>query len=84
MSEQILVRNLANGTKARLKEIADKHGRSIESEVREIITTAITGDASVSPMDNWLAFAERFRGEFGGVDLESPSYDDYGPKAAFE
>lgn len=39
--EQILVRNLPEGTKAALRVRADLHHRSVEAEVREILTEAL-------------------------------------------
>lgn len=83
MAEQILVRNLADGTKARLKDLAVKHGRSVEAEVRELITAAITTDVVSHPIEDWLDFATRFRAEHGGVDLEKQTYDGYQPKDVF-
>ena len=39
--EQILIRNLPTGTKAALKARAKDHNRSVEAELREIVTAAI-------------------------------------------
>ncbi|WP_432514932.1 FitA-like ribbon-helix-helix domain-containing protein [Kineococcus sp. SYSU DK001] len=39
--EQIVVRNLPTGTKGALKAQAQRHGRSLEAEVREILARSI-------------------------------------------
>lgn len=39
--EQILIRNLPTGTKAALKLQAREHNRSVEAELRAIVTAAI-------------------------------------------
>jgi plasmid stability protein len=39
--EQILIRNLPAGTKAALKARAEQHRRSVEAEVREILSGAL-------------------------------------------
>lgn len=41
MAEQILVRNLPEGTKAALRALAERHRRSVEAETREIIAEAL-------------------------------------------
>lgn len=41
MVEQILVRNLPEGTKAALRARAERHRRSVEAETREIIAEAL-------------------------------------------
>jgi antitoxin FitA len=46
--EQMLIRNLPGGTKARLKDLARRHGRSMEAEARAIFERALAqGDVSV-------------------------------------
>ncbi len=37
---QILVRNLDDSVVADLKRVAERHGRSLEAEVREVLTAA--------------------------------------------
>ncbi|WP_413452541.1 hypothetical protein AA0Y32_10240 [Georgenia phoenicis] len=39
--EQILIRNLPEGTKAALRARASRHARSVEAEVRAIIAEAV-------------------------------------------
>lgn len=63
----ISVRNLDEQVKERLRVRAARHGRSMESEVREILSDAVRdpGDRD----DLFVAMLDRF-GELGGVDLE--------------
>ncbi|KHL17786.1 plasmid stability protein [Mumia flava] len=42
--EQILIRNLPEGTKAALKARAEHHRRSVEAEAREILADALERD----------------------------------------
>lgn len=42
--EQILIRNLPEGTKAALRKQAAKHDCSIEAEARAILATALAAD----------------------------------------
>ena len=44
MPEQILIRNLATGTKAQLRERATRHSRSAEAEARTILETALASE----------------------------------------
>ncbi len=41
---QLIVRNLEDDVKRRLKRLADKHGHSTEEEVRSILRNAVTKD----------------------------------------
>jgi plasmid stability protein len=43
---QLLVRNLDDEVKERLKSRARRHGRSTEAEVREILIAAVTEEGS--------------------------------------
>ena len=43
---QILVRNLDDSVVADLKRVAQLHGRSLEAEVREVLTAATRSDRS--------------------------------------
>jgi antitoxin FitA len=38
---QFVVRNIEDGVKARLKRRAERHGRSMEEEVRDILRNAV-------------------------------------------
>lgn len=75
----ISVRDLDEEVAGRLKVRAASHGRSMEAEVRAILTDAVTagGDQRVNLAQ---AIRERFAGS-GDVDLEIPSRRDR-PRAA--
>lgn len=62
---QLLVRNLPDGVKERLRVRADSHSRSLEAEAREILAAAV----SVDPVLAWLNDSAGLREEPGGVDL---------------
>ncbi|MGF0224901.1 FitA-like ribbon-helix-helix domain-containing protein [Dietzia natronolimnaea] len=49
MAEQILIRNLPEGTKAALRARAERHRRSVEAETREILAEALAEDPSTLP-----------------------------------
>lgn len=42
MTEQVLIRNLPDGTKARLAARAERHQRSMEAEARAILDDALS------------------------------------------
>ena len=63
----ILIRDLDDNVKRRLRERAARHRRSMEAEAREILTTELARAAATSP-----SFAEQIRArfaEFGGLEL---------------
>lgn len=56
----ITVRNLDDGVRQGLKELAAGHGRSMEAEARAILTAAVLrGDLSRT----WVARTRRLRGD---------------------
>lgn len=62
---QLLVRNLEDDVKRRLKALAQQHGRSTEEEVREILRRAVMSDGeTVAPL------GQRLRLLFEGIGLE--------------
>jgi antitoxin FitA len=66
----ITIRNLDDQLKRRLQLRAASHGRSMEAEVREILTEAVNHpDAPRTLVD---AIRERFS-DLGGVELELPA-----------
>jgi plasmid stability protein len=67
----VSVRKLDQAVKERLRVRAARHGRSMEAEIRTILTEAVS-DPGDSP-DLVRALADRF-GELGGVDLELPRH----------
>jgi len=64
------IRNLDETVKQRLLLRAARHGRSMEAEVRAILTEAVreSGDSAAL----FTALLDRF-GVLGGVDLELPA-----------
>lgn len=67
------IRDLDDGVRDRLRVRAAEHGRSMEAEVRAILTDAADGpSAPVGLVDSLLdAF-----GPLGGVDLDLPARSD--------
>lgn len=79
MLAAISVRDLDEGVTSRLKVRAARHGRSMEAEVRAILT-----DAVATREDEQLNLAQAIRERFaaiGGVELEIPPRQDR-PRAA--
>ena len=64
----ILIRNLDERTKARLRLRAARNGRSMEDEARTLLREALTADARAGP-DLVAAIRKRFE-KVGGVDLD--------------
>ena len=70
---QLLVRNLDDDVKIRLRSRARRHGRSTEEEVREILRNAVRNEGSPrAPLGSRLA--ERFAGF--GLDQDIPELRD--------
>jgi len=67
---QILVRNVEEPLKARLKRRAQRHGRSMEAEVREILRDAVKKEEQASATGFGTASAALFSGS--GVTLDEP------------
>lgn len=65
----ITIRNLDEQLKHRLKLRAARHGRSMESEAREILRAAIN---EPNAPDNLVDALRQRLDELGGVDLELP------------
>lgn len=74
----ISVRDLDEDVAGRLKVRAARHGRSMEAEVRAILTDAVTADDERPNLAE--AIRERF-GSIGGVGLDIPPRRDM-PRAA--
>jgi plasmid stability protein len=64
------IRNLDETVKQRLLLRAARHGRSMEAEVRAILTEAVRESADSAGL--FTALLDRF-GMLGGVDLELPA-----------
>lgn len=75
----ISVRDLDEQVAARLKVQAARHGRSMEAEVRAILTDAVAMVEKDQP-NLAQAIRERFAA-VGGVELEPPARSDL-PRAA--
>jgi plasmid stability protein len=74
---QFVVRQLEDDLKERLKRRAERHGRSMEAEVREILRTAAAEpDAPSSRLGSRIA--ARFRGL--GLPTELPAMRGQSPK----
>ena len=63
------IRDLDDSVKARLQIRAARNGRSMEAEVRAILSEAVADPATAVGLGR--ALLERF-GEAGGVELELP------------
>lgn len=63
------IRNLDNRVKERLRIRAARHGRSMEAEIRAILTEAVSREDETRGM--FEVILERF-GHLGGVELETP------------
>ena len=64
------IRDLDDTVKEKLRLRAARNGRSMEAEIRVILTSAVTDEASRT--DLFAALTERF-GRLGGVDLNLPA-----------
>jgi plasmid stability protein len=62
---QLLVRNLEDDVKARLRERAQRHGHSLEREVRDILRDAVKDRRSDRKLGTEIAAL------FKGIDFEA-------------
>jgi plasmid stability protein len=69
----VSVRNLDERVKERLRVRAARHGRSMEAEIRAILTDAVSGPGEAVGLAD--AILDRF-GELGGVELDIPARAD--------
>jgi len=65
---QIIVRNLPEALKARLKRRAARHGRSMEEEARDILRDALKEEPAREGLGT--AIARQFAGRGLGLDFE--------------
>ncbi len=72
---QILVRNLDDAIKERLRRTAAAHGRSMEEEVRVILHTALASAESSGPAESHVTLTERIQSLLVGIDVP-PAYFD--------
>ena len=66
----ITIRKLDDATTARLRRRAARHGRSMEDEAREILTSALNQAPARSP--NLADSIRRHIEPVGGINLELP------------
>lgn len=62
---QLIVRNLEESVKQRLKRRAQRHGRSMEDEARDILRSALKSEGSKEP-----GLGSRIRARFAGLGLK--------------
>jgi plasmid stability protein len=62
---QLIVRDLENDVKTRLKRRAAQHGRSLEAEVRDILRDAVKNDVS-----DGLGLGTRIASRFARLQLK--------------
>ena len=74
----VSVRDLDDNVREQLRLRAARHGRSMEAEIRAILTEAVAGDNRDPSLAH--ALLARF-GELGGVELEMPRRHEL-PRAA--
>ena len=65
---QLLVRNLDDSVKERLRKRAKSHGRSLEEEAREILSNAAAEKSARTPLGTRIA--SRFKGLGFQGDIE--------------
>jgi plasmid stability protein len=66
----IMIRNLDDRLKSKLRVRAAQHGRSMEEEARHILRSALT-EKTRQPIDLYEAIRRRVE-PIGGVDLDIP------------
>jgi plasmid stability protein len=76
---QILVRNLEDDVKLKLRSRAQNHGRSTEEEVREILRNAVR-EPKTSPTPMGTRLLRRFAAI--DLDLEFPELRGQSPRPA--
>ena len=76
---QVVVRQLEEELKERLKRRAKLHGRSVEAEIREILRSAVTESRTpIAKLGTRLA--NRFRGK--GLEEDLPELRGQPPRGA--
>jgi len=65
----VSVRDLDDGVKERLRVRAAQNGRSMEAEIREILTAAVR---ELQPERDWLTQLQDAAAAVGGVELDIP------------
>jgi plasmid stability protein len=73
---QLLVRNLEGDVKMRLKRRAQRHGQSMEAEVRDILRNAVRDEDGTA-----ARLGSRLRDRFAGLGLDADVPEIRGQKA---
>ncbi len=76
----LLIRDLTEDDKRRLRIRAAEHGRSLSEEARLLLTEQLAGRVESKPT-HWVDEMLRLSQSFGGVELEQPPSSD--PKDPF-
>ncbi len=76
----LTIRNLDNETKKKLRQIAAKHGHSMEEEARRILNRAVH---QAEQKGLGTSIVEEFAA-IGGVELELPARSPVRPAPSFE
>lgn len=75
----LVIRNVPDDVKARLRKRAGERQRSMEAELRDIITAAVPAEAD--PFDGWWAAMQSVAGD----DFEIFERNDFGrPPVSFD
>lgn len=69
----LMIRDLDEAVKARLRVRAAEHGRSMEAEAREILAVAVSGHRPSRGLGSYIR--DQFA-EIGGVELEVAERDE--------
>jgi antitoxin FitA len=73
---QFVVRNLEESVKARLRRRANRHGRSMEEEVRDILRNAVRAEEPAA-----APLGSRLRGRFARIGLDQDIAEFRGQRA---
>jgi plasmid stability protein len=76
---QLVIQNLEDDVRDKLRDLADNHGHSVEEEVRDILRVAVKGVASEAP-DLGTRIARRFEGI--GLEQDIPELRGHLAEAA--
>jgi plasmid stability protein len=79
----LTIRNVDAAVKERLRVRAARHGRSMEAEVRSILSAAVAGDRDLPEPNLAEAIRRRFA-PLGGVDLDLPPAAFVGAPPSFD
>lgn len=79
----LTIRNVDAAVKERLRVRAARHGRSMEAEVRSILSAVVAADRD-QPEPNLAEAIRRRFAPLGGVDLELPPPEFVGEPPAFD